>query len=148
MYTEEQIKEMEARLSSLQNENDGLKSKNEALESDKASAEEQAIALQTAKAASDAALKEAQAQLKSEVEKTSPLSFTIDGMSEEDLETLGVENGDVFEFTAPTCTWDDNSIVNFRELAASDEKKDRELYALICAKLVQRNSGLIRRKEK
>jgi len=135
---------MQARLASLESENAGLKSKNETLEADKAAAEEQASAIQAAKAASDAALAEAQAQLKAEVEKGSPLSFTI----EEDSEELDVKAGDEFEFTAPTCTWDDNSIVNFRELAASKEKKDQELYAEICAHLVQRKSGLIRRKEK
>ena len=127
--TEQEIIEMQARLASLEKEKSELQAAKDALEVDKAAADEKVADLS--------------AKLKEEVEKDAPLSFEIS----EDNEDLDVKEGDVFEFTAPTCTWDDNSIVNFRELAASKETKDQERYALICASLVQRKSGLIRRKE-
>lgn len=72
---------------------------------------------------------------------TKPVSFEVE--SEEDPnKTL------TYEFTAPALTWDDHQVYNIRELSESKEKAGQQLFEEICAKLVQRQSGLVRlRKE-
>jgi len=70
-----------------------------------------------------------------------PVSFEVE--SEDGKKTL------TYEFTAPSLTWDENNrVYNIRKLSESESKADQQLYEEICAKLVQRNSGLVRlRKE-
>lgn len=74
-----------------------------------------------------------------EAAKTAPVSFEVEGDAEN-------ESGE-YEFTAPTFTWDDNTVIDVRELANSTNSKDKEKFASICAELVHRKSGIVRRKE-
>jgi hypothetical protein len=76
-----------------------------------------------------------------ELKKNSPVSFEIEEDVENDIE------GGTYEFTCPTFTWDDNSVINVRELSASKDEKDKKKYEEICAELVYRKSGIVRRKE-
>lgn len=125
---------MQARLASLQADKDAAQAEVKALA---AKAEDQAADIKKLKAHNAKLEKTA----KEEAAKNSPVTFEV----EEDAEN-GIEGGE-YEFTAPTLHWDDNSIVVVRELANSKDVKDQERYATICAELVARKSGLVRRKE-
>lgn len=128
--------------------NEELQARLATLESDKKALEEKAEALENEKAASEEKL----AKLKSENDKlqainkeiVSPNSVTFE--VEEDEDDADSEPG-TYEFTAPLLTWDDASIIDIKALSESKEKADQQLYAEICATLVQRKSGLVRRKE-
>jgi chromosome segregation ATPase len=82
---------------------------------------------------SHAELEEKLSAAEKEAAKNEPVSFET-------------EDGE-YEFTCPKFTWDDNKVYNVRELANDESQKGQEFYAEICAKLVQRNSGIISRKE-
>ena len=56
----------------------------------------------------------------------------------------GKKSAKTFEFTAPAFTWDDNRVYKVKEL----NKDNAKLFAEVCAKLVQRESGLIKVVEK
>lgn len=75
--------------------------------------------------------------LEKKAKKERPVTFEIEESDD--------KNGE-YEFTAPTLTWDDNNVYDIRKLSESNEKADTQLFDEICAKLVQRNSGLVRRK--
>jgi hypothetical protein len=125
--TPEEIKALQDKLDALESENAGLKSK-------AAKSEEKA-----AKAEAD--VRSIQRAAKAEAKKNAPVSFEV-----EDDEEKGIEGGE-YEFTAPTLTWDDNQVYNIRKLSESKDDKENELFAEMCAKLVQRKSGLVARKE-
>lgn len=113
-------------------------------ESEKAAAQAKASALEAEKDA----IKATAEQLAVDNEK---LSSVVTAAQEEKAKTapveFEVEEDGKYEFTCPTFTWDDGSVVNVRELANSKNEKDQEKYATICAHLVARESGIIRRKE-
>lgn len=97
---------------------------------------------------SNAQLQARLAQLEAEnaalknAEKKAPQSlpkFEVDDDEEHDIE------GGTYQFTAPTLTWEDNSVIDVRKLAASKEKKHVALYEEICARLVQIKSGLLKK---
>lgn len=58
------------------------------------------------------------------------------------------EDGSKYEFTCPTFTWDDGIVYNVRKLEeeAAKDAKAAEKYASICAQLIVRESGIIRKK--
>lgn len=127
------MEQLQARLAAVEAEKTEALEKVASLEADKKSADAAVKKLKAENADAKAKAKAAEAEAK----KAAPVSFDV----EED-------GGDVkYEFTAPKLTWDDGSVVDVRALSESDDKKDQELYAEICAKLVQRGSGLVRRKE-
>lgn len=67
------------------------------------------------------------------------------------LPTVEDEAGNEYQWTAPTFTWDDNSIISVESLmegAASDDEKLKEKAEVIIAGLIQRESGLLRKVEK
>jgi hypothetical protein len=66
-------------------------------------------------------------------------SFEVDDDADNDIE------GGTYQFTAPALTWEDNSVIDVRVLAASVEEKHQALYEEICAKLVQIKSGLLKK---
>jgi hypothetical protein len=107
-----------------------------------------------AQAKASAALAEKDA-VKAEAEKlhaeNKKLSAVVDAVEEEKAKTapvsFDVEDDGTYEFTCPTFTWDDGSVINVRELANSKVEKDQDKYATICAHLVARESGIVRRKE-
>lgn len=71
----------------------------------------------------------------------------VEGVEEDTANDI--EAGD-YEWTAPLFTWDDGNVIDVRELmadAASDEEKVSQKATVIIAKLLQRKSGLLRRKE-
>lgn len=113
-------------------------------EAEKAEAQAKASALQAEK---DAAKAEAE-KLATDNRK---LTAVVDAIEEEKAKTapvsFEVEDDGAYEFTCPAFTWDDGSVINVRELANSKDEKDQEKYATICAHLVARESGIIRRKE-
>ncbi len=86
-------------------------------------------------------------KLKEAIKEAKPDSlptFEVDADDENDID------GGTYEFTCPTFTWDDNSIINVRELSAESESKDKKVAEkanAIIAGLVQRKSGIVRRKE-
>lgn len=113
-------------------------------EAEKAEAQAKASALEAEKEATKAE----RDQLAADNKK---LSAVVDAAQEEKAKTapveFEVEDDGKYEFTCPTFTWDDGSVINVRELANSKNEKDQEKYATICAHLVARESGIIRRKE-
>jgi hypothetical protein len=71
-------------------------------------------------------------------------SFDVDADEEHDIE------GGTYQFTCPTFHWDDNRIIDVRELMAETESKDKkvaEAAQAILGHLVARKSGIIARKE-
>jgi len=92
---------------------------------------EEAAALESDNEAKSKELKSLSAKSKAE----KPVSFEVE--SEDGKETL------VYDFTAPALTWDDNQVYNIRKLSESKEKADVQLFEEMCAKLVQRSSGLV-----
>lgn len=76
-------------------------------------------------------LKASKAEVKAKKDAEKPVTFTIEGKNKK-------ENKE-YEFTCPSFTWDDGTVYNVRDL----EKNDPELFDVICAKLVQRKSGVI-----
>jgi hypothetical protein len=128
---EEQIayaEKLAAYVESLEETNKDLTAVNEGLT-------EQADKLEKTNKSNQAKLKEVEAKEK----KQRPVSFVVD-------EEPGVKGGE-YEFTAPALTWDDNQVYNIRALAESKDEAEQQLFDEICAKLVQRSSGLVRRKE-
>lgn len=139
--------ELQARLATLEAEKKQLAEEKAAAE--KKLADEQAAAQQAT-----SELKSLKQTLAEEAAKTGPVTFSVEEDGEE------VE----FEFTAPTLTWDDNSVIDVRNLANQAReivaridqgdkvsKEDRavfEKYQLICATLVSRESGLVQRVRK
>jgi hypothetical protein len=82
-------------------------------------------------------------ELTKEVTKDVPPSFEVDEDEDNDIE------GGEYEFTAPTFTWDDGSVINVKELVEGSKSKDAKLAQKaneILAALVLRKSGLIRLK--
>lgn len=96
-------------------------------------------------------------RIASENEKISQRNAALEKeVKKDELPTIeGVEkDGDIeagdYQFTAPTFTWDDGSVVNVRELMADAESSDEKVSSaaqVIIAKLLQRKSGILRRKE-
>lgn len=120
------IEQLQERLAAAEAEKAKLAARNEELTelTEKAEAEKAELAARNEKLASLAQ--------KAEVEKAekAPLAFTT-------------EDGTVYEFTCPTFTWDDGRIIDPKKLA---KEKPEEL-AEIAGHLINRNSGIIRRKE-
>jgi hypothetical protein len=82
-------------------------------------------------------------ELTKEVTKDVAPSFEVDEDEDNDIE------GGEYEFTAPTFTWDDGSVINVKELVEGSQSKDAKLAQKaneILAALVTRKSGLIRLK--
>lgn len=111
-----------------------------ALAADKAAAEARAKAAEAKAGDLEKKLSDVETAAAEVKAKTAPVEFKVKD---------GKQKG-TYVFTCPTFTWDDGRVYNVRQLA-EDSKKDEkvaELYATICAHLVQRESGVIRRKEK
>lgn len=127
------IEELQARLAAAEAEKADAQARASALE-----AEKEAIAAEKEKLEADyrsvAAEREQFATLaeKAAAEKAekAPLSFKT-------------EDGEVYEFTCPTFTWDDGRVIDPKKLV----KDNPDEFATICGHLIQRNSGIIRRKE-
>jgi hypothetical protein len=85
-------------------------------------------------------LKQENSDLKAETAKNAPLTFEVEPDADH-----GIEGG-TYEFTAPSVHWDDNKVYVFKELAAAKDEKTQAFYALMCAELIQRKSGLVARK--
>lgn len=78
------------------------------------------------------------------------LSAVVSAADEEKAKTAPVEfeyGDDTYQFTCPTFTWEDGSVVNVRAMANSQDEKDQVAFAKMCKKLVEIESGIIRRKE-
>ena len=102
----------------------------------------QAAHADLAKKASD--LEVENASLKAESKQEELPSFEVEADDENDVE------GGTYQFTAPTFTWDDGSVINVRELVEGAESADKKVAAKaqeILAALVARKSGLIRKEE-
>lgn len=70
-------------------------------------------------------------------------TFTVDEAGET------FEAGE-YEFTAPTFTWDDNTVINVHELMVDAESANEKVAlkaSAIISSLVARNSGIVKRKE-
>ena len=117
------IEQLQARLAAAEAEKDAAKS-----EAEKLKAENDIIHADNLK------LSAAVNAVEEEKAKTAPVSF------EE-------EDGYKYEFTCPTFTWSDGRVINVRAMANSKDEKEQEEFATMCAHLIQRNSGIIRRKE-
>jgi hypothetical protein len=97
--------------------------------------------------AQNALLQSANAELTAKVKEATKEelpTFDVDADEENDIE------GGTYQFTCPTFHWDDNSIINVRELMADTESKDKkvaEKAQAILGHLVARKSGIIKRKE-
>lgn len=105
--------------------------------------EEQAAAFSNLQAKAAAAEKKA-AVAEQAAEKAGVADLPIVEGVEEDEENE-IAAGD-YQFTAPTFTWDDNSVIIVKELmadAASKEKKVAEKATTIIANLLARKSGLL-----
>ena len=138
--------EAEAKASALQAGKSAAEAKAEQLAADKEEAEMEVSKLKTSREnmreyadkieAENAELSAVVNAAKAEAKKTAPVEFET-------------EDGDTYEFTCPTFTWDDSSVINVRELEAEAERNEKaaEKYATICANLVARESGIIRKKE-
>lgn len=102
--------------------------------------------LKASKVKQDAELKSLKAALKEKASKTEKVGLPVIDV-DEDLEAE-VEGGE-YEFTSPSFTWDDNSVVNVSELVAAVNGKDSKLKhkaEVIIASLLQRKSGILVRK--
>lgn len=123
-------------------------------EAEKAEALAKASAAEAEKDAVKAVAEKVSAEADEILAENKKLSAVVSAAQEEKAKTapveFEVEEGEAagkYEFTCPTFTWDDGSVIKVRELANSKSEKDQEKYATICAHLVQRGSGIIRRKE-
>jgi hypothetical protein len=108
----------------------------------KLSPEEQVAHLNSLQESNSALQAEADT-LKKEATKDLLPSFEV-----EDDDANDVEGGE-YQFTCPTFTWDDNSVINVRELVAEASGKDKaaEKAQGIMAALVARKSGIVLKKE-
>lgn len=94
--------------------------------------------------ADNAALAKQNAELTKEVKGNSLPSFEVDDDEENDIE------GGEYDFTCPTFTHDDGSVIDVRELMVGFNSKDRkvaEKAQAIVANLVKIKSGIVQRKE-
>jgi hypothetical protein len=71
-------------------------------------------------------------------------SFEVPEDEDNDIE------GGEYQFTCPTFTWDDGSVIQVSELwaqASSKKQKEADKAQEILAELVKRKSGILKRKE-
>ena len=102
----------------------------------KLSAEEQVAYLEKVQAEN--------AELKSSLKKAATTELPTVDVEETDEVAAGT-----YQFTCPTFTWDDNRIIDVRELVAEAESADEKVSQkaqVIIAQLLQRNSGILARK--
>lgn len=147
---EQKAAEAEAKVTLLAEEKDAVVAEKKKLEEDldTVSEEKELLAEENQKLSSEVKAVNAEAA------KNAPVSFEV-----EDDEEKGIDGGD-YEFTCPTFTWDDGSVVNVRERFAKlrvlaeqksltkEEKEFVHQLQTMCAELVKRQSGIVRRKEK
>jgi hypothetical protein len=107
--------------------------------------------LQTANAEASAKLAGAEKAAKAarkDADKAGVVELPVIEDVEED-EDNEIEAGD-YQFTAPTFTWDDGSVIKVTDLVANLSSKDKKVFEkaeFIVASLLQRKSGLLKRKE-
>jgi hypothetical protein len=155
----------------VQKTNEELLAELALLQSDKEASDKRAAEAETAKIAAEEKAAKAQAEadniastLEAVKAVNEELSSKVEAAAEEAAKSAPVsfETDDAeYEFTCPSFTWDDGRVINVREQhneyrriqkleeddVSKSEKEFAEEWEAICGHLVNRGSGIIRRKE-
>jgi hypothetical protein len=147
------LEQLQARLAAAESEKAEALAKASAAEAQKNAAEAKASDAEAK--ASDLAAEKKSAQLAlddaaAEIQTLKSAKKELEKAAKADSLPTFEADDDEYEFTCPTLTWDDNSVIDVRKLAAEAEEDEvaAEKFADICGKLVHRGSGIVRKVER